>query len=108
MSAPSPPAVDLLTQVIEHVRPMLTIGTTKERIHLLWAAAKKARVLGASDVVHDAFLALAVEVGLIDEHGRWVGDDVRETIRRHGAEDVSHVIRWAQRGWNPFEKGPLQ
>jgi hypothetical protein len=24
------------------------------------------------------------------------------------AEDIEHVLRWALRGWNPFEKGPLK
>jgi len=33
---------------------------------------------------------------------------VAEHVRRYGAQDVAHVIRWALRGWNPFEKGPLQ
>lgn len=103
---PPPPAVDLLTQVIERVRPLLMDASkpTKARIRLLWAAAKKARDMGASDIVlHDAFMRLAVEVNLIDQHGRWTGNDVRESVRRHGAEDFAHVLRWAVRGWWPFE-----
>jgi hypothetical protein len=107
MNAPFALDKDLLAHAIERVRPMLATGTTKERVHLLWAAAKAARDLGASDVVHDAFMALAVEVNLIDKNGRWTGDDVRESVRRYGREDVEHTIRWALRGWNPFEKGPL-
>jgi hypothetical protein len=82
--------------------------TTKQRIHLLWAAAKKSRDLGAYDVVSDAFMALAVETNLIDERGRWTGEDVRKSERRFGAEDVAHVVNWALRGMNPFEKGPLK
>ena len=74
------PALDLLAQAIGRARPLLLTGTTKQRFHLLWAAVKTARDLGASDVVHDAFMALAVEVGMID------------------ARNISHVIVWAQRG----------
>jgi hypothetical protein len=81
---------------------------TKERIHILWAAAKAARALGVTAEINKAFIALAVEVNLIDKHGRWTGSDVWEGVRRHGAEDVAHVVAWALRGWNPFEKGPLK
>jgi len=100
-------SVDLLAQAIDRVRPMLVDGTTKQRIRVLWAAAKHARNLGASDVIHDAFTELAIETGLIDARGRWVGEDVREGLRRFGKDDVSHVIAWAMRGSNPFEEGPL-
>lgn len=98
----APGAVDLLTQAIERVRPLID-GTTKQRIRVLWAAVLNARNLGASDMVHDAFMELAIEVKMIDEHGRWIGDDVRKTVRRYGLQDVSHVVVWAQRGCNPFE-----
>ena len=81
---------------------------TKARLRILWSAAKKARDLGSRDVVHDEFMALAIEVNLIDQHGRWTGSDVREYVRRFGAEDVDHVLRWALRGWNPFEEGRLK
>jgi hypothetical protein len=97
-----------LDQVIERVRPLLASGTTKERIRILWGAAKMSRDLGASDVVHDAFMTLAVEVNLINEQGRWTGEDVRESVRRYGREDVAHAITWALRGWNPFETWPLE
>jgi hypothetical protein len=98
----SPP----LFQIIEKTRSMLAqTRPTKERIQILWAAVKAARKLGAEDdVVRDAFMALAIETNLINERGYWTGDDVRDYVRRHGAEDVEHVITWALRGWNPFEK----
>jgi hypothetical protein len=104
------PPVDLLTHAIERSRPMLADASrpTKERIRILWAAAKRARDLASSDIVHDAFVQLAVEAGLIDSNGRWSSADVRKSVRRFGREDVSHVISWALRGWNPFEKGPLK
>lgn len=104
------PPVDLLTQAIERARPLVAdrSRSTKERIRLLWAAAKMARELGASDVVNRAFMALALKVQLIDSNGRWTGEDVRESVRRYGAEDVAHAIRWALRGWNPFEEGPFE
>lgn len=99
---------DLLADAINRARPLLTHGRpTKARIRILWSAAKKARELGASDVVHDAFMALAVDVNLIDKHGHWTGTDVRQSVRRFGAQDISHVISLALRGWNPFEKGSL-
>ena len=107
MTAPAPATVDLLEQAIASVRPMLLTGPTKARIRILWSAARSARHLGAADVVHYAFMTLAVEVGLIDARGRWLGDDVRETIRRHGRQDIAHVITWALRNKNPFE-GPRQ
>ena len=99
-----------LDQAIEGIRPMLADGSrpTKERIRALWAGAKMARELGAADTIHRAFMALATEVNLIDARGRWTGTDVAEHVRRYGAEDVAHVITWALRGWNPFEKGPLK
>jgi hypothetical protein len=95
-----------LARVIERTRPPL-IGATTERIRLLWAAAKRSRDLGASDVVHDAFMQLAIDVDLIDARGCWTGTDVHESGRRFGAQDVSHVISWALRGRNPFDTGPL-
>ena len=99
-----------LEQIIEGIRPMIANGSrpTKERIRVLWAGAKMARELGAADRTLRAFMQLATDTNLIDKRGRWTGTDVAEHVRRYGAEDVTHVIRWALRGWNPFEKGPLQ
>jgi hypothetical protein len=113
MNAPvsAPPAVDLLAQAVERVKKLMLADSnkpTKARIRLLWSAAKNARDLGTPDVVCDEFVALAIEVNLIDQHGRWIGSDVRESVRSLGAEAVDHVLRWALRGWNPFEKGPLK
>jgi hypothetical protein len=95
---------DLLAQAIESVRPLLLNGPTKIRIRLLWSAARSARKLAAEARIEHAFLQLAIEVGLINERGYWLGNDVRADIRRHGREDVVHVIRWALRDWNPFER----
>jgi hypothetical protein len=50
--------------------------------------------------VFKAFMALAIEVNLIDQRGFWTGNDIRDRVRRF----VSHVITWAMRGWNPFEQ----
>ena len=101
---------DLLSQAIAEVRPLLADGShsTKERIRMLWAAAKHARQLAASDVLYDAFMALALDVNLINARGTWTGSDVAKSVRRYGGEDVANVITWAQRGWNPFETGPLK
>jgi hypothetical protein len=102
-------AVDLLMQTIECARPALLDKSkpTKERVRILWSAAKRARDLGSDDVVSAEFLRLAIETNLIDSNGRWTGDDVRKSVIRYGREDVEHVICWALRGWSPFEKGPL-
>ena len=104
---PLPPAVALLERAIERVRPMLMDEnkTTKERTRILWAAVKRSCNLGAWDVVQDEFMNRAVDVNLIDQQGRWVGADVRDSVRRHGGEDVLHAIYWALRGANPFEQG---
>ena len=96
-------AINLARERIEAIAP----PATKKRVHILWAAAKQVRELGESKAIHAPFMALAVEVNLIDRNGRWTDTDVRESIRRFGAEDVSHAITWALRGWNPFETGPL-
>ena len=86
----------------------VAISRGAERIRVLWAGAKMAREVGAVDTIHRAFMQLVIDTDLIDGRGRWTGADVAEHVRRYGAEDVVHVIRWALRGWNPFEKGPLQ
>jgi hypothetical protein len=100
--------ISLLDQAIERTKPMLlTEALTKTRIRLLWAACKMASGLAAADVVEDAFIKLAIEVSLIDERSRWPGGDIAQYRIRHGRDDVQHVIRWARRGWNPFETGPL-
>jgi hypothetical protein len=100
---------DLLIQAVERAVSMLADGArpTKERIRLLWAAAKIARDLAASDVVHETFVSLAITANLIDKNGCWTGADIAEHRRVFGAQDVEHVVRWALRGWNPFEEGPL-
>jgi hypothetical protein len=112
MNAPlqNPSAVNFLQQVIENARPQVADQTasTKERVETLWAYAKHSRGLAASDVLHDAFMKLAIEAGLIGADGWWLPRDVRASIRRHGREDIEHVIAWALVGQNPFETGPLQ
>jgi len=99
-----------LEQIIEGIRPMIANGSqpTTERMRVLWAGAKMAREVGAADTIHRAFMQLATDANLIDSHSRWTGADVAKHMRRYGAEDVTHAIRWALRGWNPFEKGPLK
>jgi len=111
----SPPAIHFdkkltLDQIIDTIRPIVAdvTGSTKQHIRTLWAAAKASRACGASDVIHRAFMDLAVEANLIDWRGHWTGKDVRADLCRHGTEDVAHVITWALRGWNPFETGPLK
>jgi hypothetical protein len=112
MNAPvrNPLAVDLLQQVIEGARPQVADQTapTKRRVQTLWAYAKHSRDLAASDVLHDAFMQLAIDAKLIGATGWWLPRDVRDSIRRYGREDIDHVIRWALFGQDPFVTGPLQ
>jgi hypothetical protein len=106
-------AVSHLDQAIARVRPMLhgkkgkdfTSEILAHRTIILWAAAKAARHLGASDVVHDSFMQLATEIGLINVRGYWLGADVRACIRQYGAQDMTHCINWALQGRNPFATG---
>jgi hypothetical protein len=97
-------------QILEGIRPLVadSLRPTKQRIRILWAAAKKTHELGKAEPIHCAFMALATEARLIDARGRWAASDVAEHVRRHGSRDVAHVISWALRGWNPFETGPLK
>jgi len=105
-------ASDFLGKAIEQTRYRMQAATppllTKKLIRLLWAGVKQARVVADDKVIRDAFMELAIETNLINKRGYWIGDDVGESVRRYGAEDVEHVIRWALRGWNPFETGPLK
>jgi hypothetical protein len=97
-----------LDDAIANARPLLTNGApTKARVRVLWAAAKKVRHDAPAREMMAAFMALAVETGLIDAAGNW-GADIRESRRRDGGQDVEHVLRWALRGLNPFEEGPLE
>jgi len=98
---------DLLAQAIEIARNRIAAApmqATKRRFHILWASARQARDLAASKEIHDAFMKLAIDVDLIDLNGRWTGADVRENLRRYGAEDVSTAIAWACAAGTPFEK----
>ena len=103
MTAPAPATVDL-QDATARALPMLLTGPTRARVRTLWATARAARKLGAEDVVIDAFLRLAVEVNLINARGWWTSEDVRPDLRRHGRQDVTHVLNWAMRNRNPFER----
>jgi hypothetical protein len=86
-------AVDLLTQVIAGLRPLLDRKTSaKERLITLWSFVIESRALGAIDVLEEAFRDVARDSGLIADLGR------------HGAEDLEHVLQWGLRGFDPFEK----
>jgi hypothetical protein len=82
---------DLLTQVIDQLRPHLARNIpVSERIRTIWSVALESRKFGATDVIADEFLCIAVETGLIADLGR------------HGVEDVVHTVDWAMRGLDPF------
>jgi hypothetical protein len=101
---------DLLAGLLEAARRQIADSSqpTKARVRLLWslAAAAHANNTAASDVIRHDFMALATDVGLISASGRWLPADVRDHIRCHGRTDINHVIDWAMRGRNPFEKKP--
>lgn len=102
---------DLLAATIEAARTRMEVIAapgTKQKVHVLWAAAKHSRNLGEHEMVHGAFMALAIDTNLIDRRGYWISSDVRPSVRRHGAEDLAHAISWALRGSNPFETGALK
>ena len=91
MHVTPPPAIDLVADAVERVRPDLDRSKpVTERIHNFWAGVRAARHRGASDVVADEFRALAEASGLIAALGK------------HGKADVDHVIAWALRNRNPF------
>jgi hypothetical protein len=86
-----PPAVDLLAQAIDIVRPYLDRNLPiRQRASDFWAACVAARDLGAADVVEQEFLNLAKQTGLIRDLGP------------AGKDDVAHLIRSAFLDWNPF------
>jgi hypothetical protein len=99
-----------LTDAIDSLRVILNEPghSTKIRIRLLWSAAKMASDLDSHRIVRNAFIKLAIDVNLINDDGYWTGSDVRKSVQRYGGEDLDRVIKWALRGWNPFEKGPLK
>ncbi len=72
-------------------RHMDAATTPQGRLKALWAGAKHACNLASSDIVAEAFTSLASEFG----------DD----LGKRPKEDAAHVIEWAQRGVNPFDKG---
>ena len=99
---------DELADLLKSARAKLADGkSAKARTRLLWSAAKSARGLAPADLLRKTFTQLAMDAGLIDKRGHWP-PDVRDSVRRHGAEDIAHVLDWALRGLNPFEKGPLK
>jgi hypothetical protein len=102
--------VDLLTQLVRRVRPVVANGDVHGRIRALWAAAKFAhlRNLAAADVITEHLMALAIDAGLIDRRGCWDCAGIAEHRRPYGRQDVAHAVDWALRGaMNPFAEGPL-
>jgi hypothetical protein len=87
---------DELIAALAHLQHSLDRRTpVTRRIRHLWATAKACRDLGPAHAVKAKFIKLANESGDVEDLGR------------HGREDTDHVLTWALRGWNPFDKGPL-
>jgi hypothetical protein len=92
----APPAVDLLTQAIEIVRPRLQRSKPlKERIEIFWSAIAAANNLAAVDVVRQEFLQLAADTGLS-------ADLRRHADFAHSDQTLEHVLRWGLLRRNPF------
>jgi hypothetical protein len=91
LHVPPPPAVDLLAEAIEYVRPYLDrTRLVHHRVRAFWAGVVVARDLGALDVVEQEFTRLARDSGLTDDLGA------------AGSADVAHLIRWGLIDRNPF------
>ena len=85
------PALDLLTQAADYVRPYLDRSNPiGDRLQAFWAAVVAAGDFGASDVIESEFLQLARDTALFSDLGR------------HGDATIRHVIRWGIRDQNPF------
>ena len=83
-----PPAVDLLAQAVEYIRPYLAQSLAiGERARNFWAGVVAARDYGAADVVELTFRDLAQQTGLTSDLGH---------------DDVKHLIRSAFLDLNPF------
>jgi hypothetical protein len=97
MNAPftGPQVIDLLSEAIERVRPLLNRQRSlKDRVRVLWAGAKNARGFAASEVIASEFFQLARETDLMA--------DLDDPIRRLSGEvTIRHVVDWACRGMNP-------
>ena len=82
--------VDLLTQVIEFVRPQLERSKPlKARVEIYWSAIAAATDLAAVDVLRDEFLRLAKDSGLAAD-------------LYHSDQTLEHLLRWGLLRRNPF------
>jgi hypothetical protein len=89
----APPAIDLLGQAVESVRPHLqATNSIHYRIRRFWAGVVVSREAAAPNVIEAVFMRLAQETGLARDLGR------------HAEEDLRHVIRWGILRRNPFGK----
>jgi hypothetical protein len=94
-------------QLTTIARELLAQGTSKQRVRRLWAVAKFAAGSAGAKRLSETLLQLAADTNLINCDGQWTGADIAIHHRAYGREDLEHVIRWAARGWNPFESGSL-
>jgi hypothetical protein len=92
-------------QLTTIARELVAQGTSKQRVRTLWAVAKFAARSAAADHLNEILLQLAVDTNLIDGDGYWVGADIAIHRRPFGRTDIQHILRAAERGWNPFESG---
>lgn len=88
-----PVVIDLLGHAIAQTRRHLS-GSVKERVRIYWAAVVAARNLGASDVIRDAFMQLAIDSGLRADLMQCPPFTVDGTLE--------HLIRWGLLDRDPF------
>jgi hypothetical protein len=92
-----PAAVDLLAHAVERVRSdLVQAGTLKQRARIFWAGVAASRDLGASDVVRDEFIVLAIDSGLFDQ--------LSEKPPYAAAATIDHLIHWGFLDRDPFGK----
>jgi hypothetical protein len=92
-----PAAVDLLAHAIERVRSDLgQADNLKQRARIFWAGVAASRDLGASDVIRDEFIVLAIDSGLFDQ--------LSEKPPYAAAATIDHLIRWGLLKRDPFGK----
>jgi hypothetical protein len=84
-----------LVHAIKRVRPDLDRAKPiKQRVRVFWAAAKAARNLDVSHVVHDELYQLAIDTGLFV--------DLSQRPPYAADETLEHLIRWGLLEREPF------
>jgi hypothetical protein len=85
------PAVEMLAEAIEVVRTeLMEADRLAQRVRIFCLGLEAGRDLGASDVVHDEFVLLAADVGLLHQ---FVAEQPPCSYAA-AAETINHLIRF--------------